>query len=118
MSALASILSLDGSVAVALVDCSNGLLLMNHNKSDFDLELAAAVNTEVVRAKIRAIERLGLDDQLEDVLVTLGKQHHLIRVLQRPDLKNTFIYLVLCREEGNLALARRALENAESTLSI
>jgi hypothetical protein len=38
-----------------------------------DLDVAAASNTEVIRAKMRTMESLRLDDTIEDILITLGK---------------------------------------------
>lgn len=46
------------------------------------LEMAIALNTEVVRAKINAIKTLNLDGKLEDMLITLSDQYHLIRMTQ------------------------------------
>lgn len=115
--ALTTILQLDGAMAVAVVDHASGLALAQKQVTVFDLELAAAVNTEVVKAKLRAIEQLGLQETIEDILITLGTQYHLIRLSQRESLKGTFTYLVLDRSRGNLALARRALATLDETIT-
>ena len=81
--ALSKVLELDGAIAIAVVDYSSGLALVQKQAAPFDLELAAAANTEVIRAKLRAIEQLGLEDGIEDILITLGRQYHLIR---QPDI--------------------------------
>jgi hypothetical protein len=116
--ALSTILELDGAMAVAVVDYGSGLVLVQKQVAVFDLELAAAANTEVVRAKLRTIERLGLNDRIEDILITLGNQYHLIRMPQRDSLHGTFTYLVLERGRANLALARRALATLDETISL
>ncbi|WP_310526157.1 hypothetical protein [Nocardioides sp.] len=72
---------------------------------DLDIELAAAGHSDVVRAQQHTLETLGIQDRLEDVLITLGTQYHLIRLL--PDAM--FLYLVLDRSRANLALARHRL---------
>ncbi len=113
---LETILKLDGALAVALVETNSGMTLATKQNVPFDLELAAAVNTEVVKAKLRAIEQLGLNEKIEDILITLTGQFHLIRVAQRPDLVGTFCYLVLDRSKANLALARRALQTLEESV--
>jgi predicted regulator of Ras-like GTPase activity (Roadblock/LC7/MglB family) len=116
--ALQQILELDGALAIALVDLGSGMALAQQSKVPFDLELAAAVNTEVIRSKMRAIESLGLGETIEDILITLGSQYHLIRLSARPDLAGVFSYLVLDRGRSNLALARRALKGLEDQLDI
>jgi hypothetical protein len=65
------------------------------------------------------VESLRLDDQIEDILITLSKQYHLIRLLksQRSD-QGLFLYLVLDRGKANLALARHALKRLEGDISI
>lgn len=116
--ALSTILTLDGAIAVAVVEFSSGLTLAQRQNSAFDLELAAAANTEVVKAKLNAIERLGLNEKIEDILITLTHQYHLIRLSAQPALQGTFTYLVLDRSKSNLALARRALATFDEQFTL
>ncbi len=84
-----------------------------------DLDVAAAGNTEVVRAKMRTMESLRLDDSIDDILITLQKQYHLIRLLKSSrNEQGLFLYLVLDRQKANLALARHNLRQIESELTI
>ena len=112
---LQKLTSSDGFVAAALVDSESGMVLGTEQAGTFDLEVAGAANTEVVRAKRRAISALGLGDEIEDILITLSRQYHLIRPMrERPTV---FFYVVLDRNRANLALARIALADAERGLS-
>lgn len=104
----------DGALAAAIVDYSSGMLLAGGGSTSIDLEIAAAGNTEVVRAKMKTMGMLGLKDTIEDILITLGTQYHLIRPLSRHE--GLFLYFVLDKKKSNLALARRALVDAEEAL--
>ena len=101
----------DGAMAAAVVDYSSGMLLAGAGSSSMDLEIAAAGNTEVVRAKMKTMKLLDLNETIDDILITLGEQYHLIRPIAKLD--GLFLYFVLAKDKSNLALARRALVDAE-----
>ncbi|RZJ02326.1 MAG: hypothetical protein EOO54_26520 [Haliea sp.] len=111
---LDELLTADGALCAAIVDSSSGMMLGSIG-TGVDLEVAAAGNTEVVRAKIKTMRSLGLNDVIEDILITLGKQYHLIRPLSRKE--GVFIYFVLDKAKSNLAMARRKLLDLEKDLS-
>lgn len=106
-----------GFVAAAVVDSSSGMALGTvGGGDDFPIEVGAAANTEVVLAKLRAAEALGLSDAIEDILITLTSQYHLIRPMR--DQPGVFIYIALTRDQSNLALARRNVATQEGRLKI
>jgi hypothetical protein len=118
--ALKEAMSIAGAVGVALVDYESGMSLGTLGGGDWlNLEVAAAGNTEVVRSELRMMSALGLNDGVEDILITLHRQYHLIRLLKpAKDTSTLFLYLVLDRERANLALARHYLKCIEADLVV
>ncbi|WP_425470133.1 hypothetical protein [Streptomyces tateyamensis] len=111
--------SVDGSIGVALVDYTSGMALGTvDGGAGLDLTVAAAGNTDVVRAKLRTMEMLGLNENIEDILITLGSQYHLIRPLTGRGGKGLFLYLALDKRRANLAMARHQLAKIESDLEV
>lgn len=106
--ALEEAMQIEGAVGVALVDGASGMTLGTAGGGSLlNVELAGAGAADFLRAKRRVLDALGLKDTIEDVMITLGKQYHLIRFLG-PD-SNVFLYLVVDREAANLAMARHQL---------
>ncbi|MBZ6080894.1 hypothetical protein ABT348_08565 [Streptomyces olivaceus] len=111
--------AIDGATAAALVDYTSGMALGTlGGTKDFNLEVAAAGNTDVVRAKLRTMEHLGLNEEIEDILITLSSQYHMIRLLRSRGGNGLFLYLVLDSSRANLAMARHQLRRIESELEV
>lgn len=109
--------NIDGFIGAAVVDSESGMCLGTIGGGDsLNLELAAAGNCEVVRAKRKTMASLALKDRIEDILITLGKHYHLIRPLETND--GVFIYLAVNRSQANLAMARVALKDYEKNVSL
>lgn len=113
-SSVQAALQTDGCLGAALVDYESGLSLAVAGNPGFDLELAAAGNAEVVRAKKKIRDKLGLTSKIEDILITLESQYHLIRMVGT----TMFLYVALDRQKSNLALARKELAQIEKNLDI
>ena len=105
----------DGAMCAALVDYNSGMIL-GQDGSGVDLELAAAGNTELVRAKLKTMRSLGLEDTIEDILITRSKQYHILRPSTHHE--GLFLYLVLDKTKANLALARRKVQDVENALVV
>jgi hypothetical protein len=115
---IADLLAIEGASGAAIVDIDSGMALAAGGTPGFDLNVAAAGNSNVVRAKLRTISDLELKDEIEDVLITLQGQYHLINVLRGQGNSGLFIYLVLNRVTANLALARHKLRAIAATVSV
>jgi hypothetical protein len=117
--ALKEAMQIDGAIGVALVDYTSGMALGTLGGSkEMDLTVAAAGNTDVVRAKMRTMEMLRLKDEIDDILITLGSQYHLIRPLTGRSGQGLFLYLALLKTRANLAMARHQLKRIEEELQM
>lgn len=115
--ALKEAMQIDGAMGVALVDYTSGMALGTLGSTkELDLTVAAAGNTDVVRAKMRTLDLLKLKDEIEDILITLGSQYHLIRPLRSRGGQGLFIYLALTKSRANLAMARHQIRRIEEDL--
>ncbi|WP_406272332.1 hypothetical protein OH779_34730 [Actinacidiphila glaucinigra] len=111
--------SIEGVLGVALVDYGSGMALGTLGGSkDLDLTVAAAGNTDVVRAKMRTMEMLNLKEHIEDILISLNTQIHMIRLLTGRSGKGLFLYVALDKERANLAMARHQLRRIEADLEV
>ncbi|MBF6144842.1 MULTISPECIES: hypothetical protein [Nocardia] len=117
--ALKEMMAIDGALGASVVDYNSGMSLgMLGSSKALDLQVAGAGNTEVVRAKLRTIEQLGLNEEIEDILISLSTQYHIIRPMTGRTSKGLFLYLALDRGRANLALARHRLKGIEEELEV
>lgn len=114
-SSLADLLTIDGSKGACIVDYASGMMLGSQG-AGVDLELAAAGNSEVVKAKMDTMKKLGISGDIEDMLITLEDQMHIIRPAHNHE--GLFIYLVLDKAKANLALARRKVTDVDKNLEV
>lgn len=92
-----------GFIAASLVDVDSGMTLaVKSLRSDFDLAVASAYNSELVKQKLKIVKALNLKTTLEDMILTLGDQIHFIKLLS----PTMFIYLAADRSVANIAIVR------------
>lgn len=114
---LAGAMDVEGALGAALVDSSSGMTLATAGSPpNINLDVAAAGNSSVVNAKVRTLTDLGLNEHIEDILITLETQYHIIRMFKREP--GVFLYLVLDKNRANLAMARFKLAKVEQNLTI
>lgn len=105
---------INGFIGASVVDLESGMPLASSSvRPDFDLDVASAYNSEIVKNKMRTIEALGLDATLEDMLLTLDTQLHLLKMVTG----TMFIYLAADRQATNLALLRSAVNRHVAALN-
>jgi hypothetical protein len=99
--------NVNGFVAVAVTEIESGLSFGNLSiDPSFDPELASAYNLEVVKAKLSAVKALNLNQDIEDILITLSSQIHIIDISPN---KKFMIYLVADSSKANLGMTRAIL---------
>lgn len=109
------LLQLNGALASAIVDSeTNSLLAKGSNDDNFDLDVIATRDSEVIRAKMRIMARLEMDDEIHDILITLPEQYHMMCPSKKR--KNLFIYLAVNKQQANLSSCRKALFQAEKMI--
>ena len=116
MADISGLESLDGFIGGCFVDSDSGLVLGSQGDGNFDLGTAAAGNTEVVKAKRKTMKALGIKESIEDILITLDSQYHLIRQLNSNAA--VFLYLVIDKAKGNLGMARAIARKVEESLDL
>jgi len=96
-------------ITVAVVATATGQILAGQwaGHSGGAVEVAAA-NAEIVRQARQAIAALQLapTEQLEDIVITLRRQLHLVQLLPQ---QGWLLYLAIRTQDTNLALARTVL---------
>ncbi len=103
-----------GFIAASLVDLESGMTLgAKTARADFDLTAASAYNSELVKQKLKIMRALNLRTTLDDILLTLGDQIHLIKLVNA----TSFIYLAADRANTNLAIARNAVNKHAAALA-
>jgi hypothetical protein len=114
---LEEVMKIDGAFAAALADWESGLCLgALGGGARLNVEVAAAGNCQVVKAKMATMNELGIKGAIQDILITLDDQIHLIRPLRHGE--NLFLYVAIDKAKGNLGLARHRLQKIESELNI
>jgi len=112
---LNTLMGVSGALCAGVADYNSGMVLGSHGAA-MDIDAAAAGATEVVKAQVRTMKDIGVPGAIEDILITLEGQYHIIR----PSVSNPglFIYFVLDRGIANLALARRKVQDVDKEMLI
>lgn len=105
-----------GFIGACLVDVDTGLMLTSQGGGKFDLENAAALATEVLKAEQRSVAGLGEKDAVEEMLISLSTQLCILRPLGKAP--NVFLYVILDRAKSNLGMARLQVQAVAGSLNL
>ena len=103
----------EGIHAVTVVEISSGMSLGSFTDGKLDPEIASAYNVEVVKAKLKAVKALGLKESIDDILITLTNQYHLISCTTSG---SHMIYLAADKDKSNLAMLRNVLRKGKQQI--
>lgn len=103
---LTEALSIAGATAIAVIDA--------HTARVIDYRIAEPMNLSVEKNPWNGWRNIALDDDVEELFITLHTQYHVIRAIDSGRSTHRFFYLVLDRHVANLAMARHRLGQIES----
>lgn len=117
--ALQKLSTLSGFISAALVDSRTGSILgmrKSGQHQDFKIEVAASGNSRVMVEKSKMLRELGLNDHIEDILIVLGQQYHVIHPII--DDGEVFLYCILERNKTNILHVRDQMRIISSQVNI
>jgi hypothetical protein len=89
-------------------------MILGRAGAGVELDLAAAGASVTLKARRATIRTLGLRDEVDDMLISLTTQLHIIRPLKlKPAI---FLYMVVDREKSSLAMARFKATEADAKI--
>ncbi|TDQ25619.1 hypothetical protein [Tenacibaculum caenipelagi] len=104
-----------GYIAISVAEIASGESLASDSvDTTFDPALASAYNVEIINAKRKAIEVLGLDENISDIHFKLDNHIHVIDMSPSGEY---FIYLAVDSNRANLALTRTMLNKYKKELN-
>lgn len=104
-----------GYIAVAVTEIKSGISYYSDSSVEsFDPELASAFNLEVVKAKLNAISALGLTQSIDEIMISLTSQIHLIDISENNEY---FIYLAVDSTKANLGMTRSLLSKYKKEIA-
>lgn len=107
--------NIPGYIAVAVTEIKSGISYFSDSAvPTFDPELASAFNLEVVKAKLNAISALGLDQNIDDIMITLSNQIHIIDISENNEY---FIYLAVDSNKANLGMTKALLNKFKKDIT-
>lgn len=103
--------TVEGFLGAAIIDQETGTVVhsieVQHN-----LREVSESSAEVLRATKRTLEKLHLDEGVEDILLTAGDDLFILR----PVCPRLFVYVVTDRRRANLALSRHQITLAAEAI--
>ncbi len=114
-----NLMEMEGAIAAVIVDLGSGMVLAQKSIAGFDTDAAAGGTTRMVQAQLDTLRLLGKMETIDDMLITLEHEYHLIRPLFKTGGEDAmFGYLVVSTKGINLAMARALLKKELADFSL
>jgi predicted regulator of Ras-like GTPase activity (Roadblock/LC7/MglB family) len=99
-----------GTIGISVVDLSSGMALATYStRTDFDLNVAAAYNAEVIKQKMKAMAALNLKNEtITEMIITLTTQIHFIRFINAKYI----LYFAVDSSTSNMGMVKTVLSSA------
>jgi hypothetical protein len=112
---LEEVMRLEGAVGAVVMDLKTGKTLGMAGDSP-NLDIEAAANADILKAKLRVLSTLDRKDTVEDILITLGQRYHLLRCIG--GIHGLMLYINLHRRQADTNEVRAKLMQIESELVV
>lgn len=105
----------DGYVAVAVVEADTGSIIVSDcMERHLNVGIVASATASMVRMKMSRLRAEGLPEAFEEVVLSIGNDHHIVRPLR--NAFGLFMMLIVRKPIEELLSARLALETAQRNL--
>ncbi len=105
-----------GFIAVAISEIKTGICYYSLSAlKSFDVELAASFNLEVVKAKLNAISALELNMNIDNIMITLDSQIHIVEISPNNDF---FVYLAVDSTKANLGMIKSLFNKYKKEINL
>lgn len=108
MSDAANIRGFNGAL---LVDSESGLVLVAKGDDTANLTAVAAFGVQIVKVMLQHLEARSLNERVEEVLITLGQQIHVIRPIAMAP--SVLFHVCLDKRATRLGMARMQVRRIE-----
>lgn len=107
--------NIKGYKSMSLCDIKSSETLFSENLDpNFDIDLILACNLEVIKAKLYTLDVMGINDDIESIVVHLKKEVHIIDITKN---KKYFIYLTIQGENIKIDHAKELLSDYKAKLN-
>ena len=105
-----------GFIGSCLLDTDTGLIMAAQGGGRLDPDAVAALNATFLHSTVAAMWEPDDEDGVEEILITLTNQVHLIRPLEKAP--SMFLFVALEKKKVNLGMARLQVKKVGRSLSM